>query len=559
MRKNFKYLLMAAAVIGFSLNFIACDDDDEKNDKSGIVVDKDVLKYGIEVDATIQTAEVSVAKEGLWIALIDDGDNEWVSIQNNQLTYVGAKTLKLDFKSNPDGMDRNAKLQLIDLDGNNPVTISIRQKGKGTNDGVLSSAAKYQEQGLGHGVVIGYFLDTDAVKRNQKDKPESFSIMKAKGNNSIYDMEKIQWKVDHNVGLKSLAYEETHNNVYELLAQLVDSTVAQHKNFEACVNMSASFGFIEFEAAVAYQAKKAQSSAHVDYSILRYAPLYEVSVSPSEIATYAMDESFEAMLNYDEKYDELTDKVIEKYGGWDALRKAKPITYEAYQKQLNKYRPDFGGVFSSGFSADLWKYYKAIIEKDTDAAIAALENIDESYSPFAITGGTWGGSMNVLCRVDTMSMVGKDSLYASLSVDLSSIGSVSGEVTLSSEGLDLYRNADIRVNLYGGDPTIGDGITSWLLSPDVTNYKSMQELLKQWVRTMKSPADPDCDEESAASPIEYTFTPIWMLMDPDYRQFARNWFYERYRGSTVLEFFGYCENPQDKWPKSPSQLLGSQD
>lgn len=559
MKKNFKYLLMAVAVVGLSLNFIACTDDEKDVKDSGMVIDKDVLKYGIEVDASMQTAGLSVSNQGLWIAIIDDGDNAWVRIEREKLTYKGSQTLKLFFKENTDGADRRANLQLYDLEGNDPVTIDIRQKGAGTNAGKRTSGVIYQGQGLGHGVVIDYFLNTDLVQQNQKNKPESFSISKAIGNNSVYDLAVIQEKVNENKGLRKIAYEETSNNVYELLAQLVDSTVSQHKNFEASVNMSASFGFIEFEAAVAYQAQKSQNSAHVDYTISRYAPLYEVRVSPAEIVSYAVDESAEAMIDYDDKYDELTEEVTAKYGGWKELQAKKPRSYEGYMKKLNKYRPDFGGVFSDGFSMDLWGYYKAIIEKDTAKAIAALENIDESYSPFVITGGTWGGSMNVFCRIDTMRMFGKDSLYASLSVDLSSLGSVSGEVSLSSEGMDLLRNAGLKIGMYGGDPTIGDGIVKWLLSSDVTSYREMQQLLKDWVLTMKSPADPEADEKTAASPIEYTFTPIWMIMDPDYRQFARNWFYDRYRGSTVLDFFGYCENPRDKWPKSPSQLLGSQD
>ncbi len=557
MKKQLSYLLLAGLTGCLSLTFAACSDDDNEND-AAIQVDKELLEHGIEVDANMQTAEVTVNKDGIWGALIDEGENTWVDFEESHLIYKGSQKLKLTFQSNPEGADRTAKLQLFGIDDNDPVIINIRQHGKGDNAGNPSSAVTFQSQGLGHGVVVNYFLDTDAVKQNQKSQPESFSIMKAKGNNSIYNMEKIQELVNTNK-LNKVAYEETSNSVYELTAALVDSTVAQSKRFTATVNMSASFGFIEFEAGVTYQAHKSQSSGHVDYSILRYAPLYEVNVSPAEIATYAMDESFEAMIGYEDEYEAITEQVEAKYGSWEALKKKSKITYNGWMKKLNKYRPDFGGVFSTGFSADIWEYYKAIMEENYDKAEAALENIDESYSPFVITGGTWGGSMNVLCRIDTMSMVGKDSLWAKLSLDVSGIGSVGGEVKLSSEGMDLFRNADLRISIYGGDPAIGDGITSWLLSPSVTNYSVMQGLLKEWIETMKSPADPDSDDKSAAAPIEYAFTPVWMLIDPEYRQFARDWFYEHYSGSTVLDFFGYCDNPRDKWPKQPSELLGSKE
>lgn len=556
MKRNFNHLLLAGLTGCLSLTFVACSDDDNENEAT-IKVEKELLEHGIEVDANMQTAEVAVNKDGIWGALIDEGENTWVDFEESQLIYKDSQKLKLTFQGNPDGADRTAKLQLFGIDNNEPVIINIRQRGKGDNAGQPSSAVIFQSQGLGHGVSVGYFLDNKAVE-NIKSKPESFSIIKASGANSIYNMEKIQNLVNTG-GLQRVAYEETNNNVYELTAALVDSTVAQSKRFEATVNMSASFGFIEFECGVEYQAKKSQKSGHVDYSILRYAPLYEVNVSPSEIATYAMDESFEAMINYDEEYDAITQKVEEKYGSWEALKKKSPITYNGWMKKLNTYRPDFGGVFSKGFSADVWEYYKAMMMEDYDKAEAALETIDESYSPFVITGGTWGGSMNVLCRVDTMEMKGKDSLWVEVSVEMGSIGSVSGDIKLSSDGMDLYRNANLNVSIYGGSPSIGDGITSWLLSPDVTSYGKMQSLLKEWIETMKSPADPDSDDTSSASPIEYAFTPVWMLIDPEYRQYARDWFYNRYSGSMVMDFFGFCENPRDKWPKEPSELLGSKD
>ena len=552
--KRMNYMLMAALMGGLSLTFVACSDDDNKG--AGIQVDEEVLAHGIEVNADMQTAQLPVSMEGNWTALIDEGENEWVCIVDDRIAFDGSKTLTLSFRSNPDGADRTAKLNLYALESNEVVTVNIRQQGHDANAAVKSSGVVFQSQGLGHGIVVSYFLDTDQVQRNQKNSPESFSMIKAKGINSVYDMEQIQSLVNRNV-LKKVAYEETANNVYELLATLVDSTVAQNKSFEASVNMSCSFGFIEFEAAVAYQATKNQSSGHVDYSILRYAPLYDVSVSPAEIAAYAMDESFEAMINYPDEYEKLTETIEAKYGSWEELEKKSPIAYKGYIKKLNKYRPDFGNVFSTGFSTDLWEYYKAIMEGKEDKAREALENIDESYSPFVITGGTWGGSMNVMARVDTMSMVGKDSLYASLNVDLSSFGSVGGEITLTSEGLDLFRNAELNVQLYGGDPSVGDAVTAWILSPDITNYSTLQKLLKDWILTMKSPADPEADDKTAAAPIEYVMTPVWMLIDPEYRKFARDWFYEKYRGSTVLEFFGYCETPRDKWPKEPSELLGN--
>ncbi len=552
--KKTNWMLMAVIFLGLSIAVSSCKDDD--NDTSSTIrVDEELIEKGLEVDANIQTVELAVEMDGMWTPLIDEGDNSWVYIENNHYMFEGPKKLKLAFTRNPEGTDRQAKLQLFTTETVDPVTINIRQKGHDENASAVTSGVVFQTQGLGHGVVINYFLDTAQVSKNIKNKPETFSILKASGNNSVYDMEKIQSLVNNGI-LKKAAYEETSNNVYELAASLVDSTVVQHKDFSASVNMSASFGFLEFEAAFTYKASKSQSSGHVDYTILRYAPLYEVGVSPAEIAAYAIDQSIEPMINYDDEYNKVTEAVEKKYGGWEQLKKKSAIVYNGWMKKLNKFRPDFGGVFSTGFGADLWEYYRAMMEENEEKAKAALESIDENYSPFVITGGTWGGSMNVLCRVDTMRMEGEDELEASLKADLNNIGSVGGEVHLSSDGLDLFRNSDVRISIYGGDPSIGDGITKWLLSPQVTDYTQMQTLLRKWIKTMKSPADPESDTKSSAAPIEYIFTPVWMLFDQEYRQFARDWFFERYKGSSVMDFFGYCENPRDKWPSEPSQLLG---
>jgi len=544
MKKYFNYLLMAAVVLGLSWSVTSCKDDDDKDEKEvqKVVVDEDLIAHGLEVSGKGASVSVEVKINGTWSADLEGADEDWVTIVNNHLFYSNSRTLKLDVSANPSGADRKATLNLFGLEGD-PITINITQHGRDTNDDIRSSALFFQDDGLGHGVVTAYAMDTAAVKKiidveKAKDpsKKVKFDWTNIKGNNIVYNMEQIQKLVNNGV-LDKGAYSETRIPTYDLKATLIDSTVSQKKDFGVGINMELSFGFIEFSAGVTYTAKKTENRAHVDYSICRNAPMYNSVVSPLEIATYAKDQSIDAIEKYGEEWEKLEEQVVEKYGSWEELQKKNKMIYNAWKKKLDKYRPDFGKVFSTGFTALLWEYYKAMINDDENAAKKALANIDEAFSPFFITGGNWGGSLNVLCRIDTLAMTGKDSLYATLTGSLAGIGSVNGELHLSTEGLNLYRQANIDVNMVGGDPAVGDMVTAWLLSPDVTSYAKLQQTLAAWIDSMKSPADPEANDKNCSVPTEFFYSPIWQLFDPDYRDFARDWFVEKYKNNKSISAY----------------------
>ena len=262
-------------------------------------------------------------------------------------------------------------------------------------------------------------------------------------------------------------------------------------------------------------------------------------------------------MKYGEEYAKLEEDVATKYGSWDEMKKKNVFLYNAWKKKLDTYRPDFGNVFSTGFSGVLWDYYKGMMTGDTQGADKALANIDESFSPFFITGGDWGGSMSILVRIDTTKMQGKDTLWAKLTGSLGNFGDVSGELELSTDGMNMLRDCKIDVNLLGGDPKVGDEVTSWILSPDVTSYSRLQGVLSNWIDSMTSPSEGG-SKQSSALPTDYIYTPIWQLMDPDYRDYARDWFMAKYKDNpSVMSYFAIAEGTHASKDDAGALMAGS--
>jgi len=561
MKKHFNFLLMAALVGSLSLTTVACsDDDDDKKEQtvSNVTIDDDIIAHGLQVNPNGETMTVNVKMNGTWSAAIENGtedDNDWAIIENEHLTFSDDRTLKLSFTPNKLATDRNATLEIFGIEGE-PISVKISQRGLGTN-AATGSALSFEGQGLGHSADVRYAMDTAYIHQQVRDGKE-FDWTHLKKENMIYNMNGIKKLVDAGA-LNPQTYVEVPIPTYDLVAHLLDSTVCQDKDFGVGIHMSLSFGFIEFSAGVEYTAKKKEQRGHIDYSITRNAPMYNAVVSPVEIATYAVDQSADAIEKYGEEYAALNEKVEEKYGSWEELKKKNAFTYNSWRKKLDKYRPNFGNVFSTGFSAALWAYYKAYMEENMEAADKALNRIDEDFSPFFITGGNWGGSMSILARIDSTSMRGKDSLWAELKGDLASFGSVNGSLHLSTEGMNLYRNLRFNIKLLGGDPAVGDQVSAWLMGPNQTDYSKLQGVLKSWIESMQSPNSDNANDKNCAMPTEFFYTPIWRVMDPEYRDYARDWFIKKYASNpSVSTFFGVSEGTVDE-KGAGSRLCGDND
>ena len=73
----------------------------------------------------------------------------------------------------------------------------------------------------------------------------------------------------------------------QLAAAMIDESMVSVKKFDATLTMSCNFGAINFSAHGKYTSKKKQSYSHVDYVITRFSPMYNVTLSPAEIRTFA--------------------------------------------------------------------------------------------------------------------------------------------------------------------------------------------------------------------------------------------------------------------------------
>ena len=123
--------------------------------------------------------------------------------------------------------------------------------------------------------------------------------------------------------------------------------------------------------------------------------------------------------------------------------------------------------------------------------------------------------------------------------------------------MNMLRDCKIDVNLLGGDPKVGDEVTSWILSPDVTSYSRLQGVLSNWIDSMTSPSEGG-SKQSSALPTDYIYTPIWQLMDPDYRDYARDWFMAKYKDNpSVMSYFAIAEGTHASKDDAGALMAGS--
>ena len=128
-----------------------------------------------------------------------------------------------------------------------------------------------------------------------------------------------------------------------------------------------------------------------------------------------------------------------------------------------------------------------------------LNAIDDDYGPFFISGGDFGGNLNLHARVDTMYLEGNSQLSAELSADLSGMFQVGGSVNFTQEGAQLFRNSDITIGIYGGSAAVTQNeLATFFGSTGMTDREVFQGILNRWAESLKG-----CDEDeipSQASP-----------------------------------------------------------
>ena len=558
--KRFLQPLLAVALLAGVTTFTGCKSEEDTVEKVTLDIDSNLLKNGIEAKAESSIMTVNVACTGSWSAALDE-TCDWCRLDDRELTYNGSRTLRLVFDENETGTDRITTLY---IEANGEISeMPIRQKSIDLNGSGETFAAK----GLGCGIDYDYVLNTKGIgqKRMQEEeqiekgtlKPENrtkFESTKVKKNNQIFNMARIE-ELQADGKLTKAAYTEASIEQADLVANLVDSCLMQSKTFEAKLTMGVTFGFIEFTAALNYNSRKMENRAHVDYVISRNAPMYNAIVSEGEISTYANDK----MLDYVGDVKSITEQIEAKkqyfyaLNGSQTLKKAQEKQIDRLKQKLSRPKLD---VFNLNFEQKYFELYEAVMAEETAKADNVLNTIDNLYGPFYIGGGDFGGAFSILCKVDTMFLKGEASIDAKVQLDASSAFKLDGDVTYSEEGANLFRNSNITVNVWGGSANeTSDAILGHLLSDDVTNYKKLQTIMKDWVNSMKSGGN---FQISRATPISFVVVPIWSLFDDeDVQAYAQNYFLKKYADRGIYNYLGIMRGNKDA--KSVEEIVNGED
>lgn len=541
MKKRMNFWLMAALVCGLSLGVTSCKDDDDDNGSektSTVTLDSDLLTRGIETEMKSAAIDVKVTADGLWTANL--GKNaDWVMIKDWQVTYEGSQTLTLLFDENPTGYDRTTTLTIGNSDGEFQ-KVTVRQTplvdGKAPTNG---SGLAFAGQGVGCGIDYDYVLNV----YNKANSKEKFEPTKIKKPNNIFNIAYIE-DLQKNGGLGPSAYTETPISISELTAQMLDSSMVKVKDVNFNLKLSISFGAINFSAQGAYTSKKTQTESAVDYVINRFAPMYNVVVSPAEIRAYAVNKKNNKIdAGTDNAAEDEIDAMIERYAKINKRRgrtglNANGLTAEqqteidAMYDQLDRsVSHTFGGVFSGNFTSAYNKLYNALVptKKDYTAADQVLNQLDNDYGPFFIAGGDFGGGIVVHCHALDRMLDGNGTFSGHLAAAAGGHFNVSGSFSYTEEGLETLHECNPDLYIYGGSAIkTTNTLMDIILGQKVNDRERWLTALKDWVNSMYT-ADDNKPSQSMASPLSFIVEPIWTLFDePAIQEYVQNYFIKKY-------------------------------
>ena len=566
MKKSFHFLLMAALVCGLSLGVTSCKDDDnnDNNDSSEesyatLTFDSDQLAHGIETDIQSAVIEVPVKASGTWTATLRTGkkskeDPEWCNILDWKVSYEGNQTLQLAIDANLTKAGRTCYL-VVGNGGEKYTTITVYQnttyKGE---DASNSSGQAFSDLGMGTGIDYDYLLNM----KNKTDETREFDPTMVHGVNNIFNLTQIT-KLQAQGKLQPSAYVEAPIELDNLKAALLDSSVVQSKTITVSVELGVEFGVIAFKGKGGYESDKKEAKTHIDYTIVRQAPMYNVYLSPAELTAYAarnrqVDEDEQDIL------EEEIEKVKNKYNKTNqrALKKGKltesdldedGLTEDQSLEIENMYDAvpvnfDHAGIFSSAFCNRYNELYNAITRKnlrnkpiDTQAADNTLSLLDSQFGPFYIDGGNFGGLMVVHARVDSMSQEGQTTFGGEISLDaLGATITLKGDFSYTEDGYNAWHKIRPDFHIYGGNARDTSAkLLSILASGRPNDMTKWQGVLLDWIGSMESPeGDVPVNEQSKASPITFIIQPIWQIFnEPDIHSYVKEYFMKKYKNRGI--------------------------
>ena len=543
---------MAAALIAASmLSLASCKDDDEEktsdNSQGNSISldDPEMFNKGFNVGMGNQLSTLNIKSKGQWSAVVDP-DCNWCDIDDQQVTYDGDKTLTLRLDANTTGVDRSTTLYVISKDGEEH-ELKITQ-GASDSNGSLGEADNWAAKGIGMGVDYDYAFN---VKKNGFSK-ENFDPTLVKKNNGLFNMAKIEQLIASKQ-LNATAYTATPIELSNLTATLFDSTLCQSKTTTLELTLSVSFGAIEFSAGLSYNAQKSEDRVYVDYVISREAPMYNVVVSEAEIAKYAEIADVKHKNNIAQIQKEIEDKIEEfKAINVACGLPATPLK-KSQQKIVDKLRQkithsDFGGVFTTAFASSYTDLYEAVSDEEYEKADQIMNTIDNYWGPFYISAANFGGALTIHCHVNNDKMEGEADIEGNLNGSFAGAFDVHGEFSYSETGMSILRDINTKIDIQGGDANATtDALFAVFASDDVSNYNKIQEILTNWVNSMKTQADGGTYNASRAVPIRFSINPIWNLFaDPETQEYAQNYFMKKYADRNIATYFSIMKGEKDE-------------
>lgn len=547
-------MLVAAAAL------FSCQKEDTP---STVTIDNNLKTYGVETDMQSAMIEVPVKCDGEWHVTVSQSKPHWMRIEGWQIIYKGDATLTLIIDENLTKVDREATLRITNNVGDLVQTIMVTQfynyKGEAPTNG---SALAFADKGLGTALAYDYALN---LKQMVNMNPNDYQASKVHLLNNVLNFARIEDWMSRGIMQKS-TYVEAPIPVSNLQAILLDSCLVQNKHLEVAMDLGIEFGPLTVKGHGEYNSTREESRAHVDYSIIRHAPMYNVYLSPAELSAFATDSRYnkvdfdaddaafaqvdECILRY-QRYNKRTGKTNLNYRG---LTEEQEIEISNMEAAINL-RYDHAGIFSTAFNERYNELYNAIVRRKNqgkDVSLDELEPIlgalDSEFGPFIIAGGDYGGAMFLHCAIDTMKLDGRAKFDGKIAAEFAGIGNFEGSVTYSEEGYSLLRDSDTDIQILGGSANeTADKMLECITSGDATDLGNWHQLLVEWVQSMYSDGSPDkpfsgTPNVSKAVPISFTVTPIWtFIREAEIQKYVKDYFMAAYKERGIGNYFGIME------------------
>ena len=530
---KYKFLLFSVYVGLFATTLSSCSES-EKVQTGSLSIDPSFTTRGVETEVKSALIEIPVQCDGKWLAVVEDSCS-WLSIlHEGKHVHKGNGKIILKVDENRTQVGRKNTVTILDFN-ENAVEIPVYQTNTYYGEPLSNGTASwFTNNGIGCGANYKYFMQPDE-NRGGSGKTD-FDPTKVPNGNAIFNVATLETKQT-----TGSVNDDFYVNAKIPLAQLDDkmlvNSITKSQHLDASIEMGCSFGFIEFEARGNYVSDLNNTSEQVNYSICREAPVLNSTLQVANIASYAA-QSLNASLT-DESLNDQEDDILEKYQNASKIRKRQ---YEKALKELRK--PDFGGVFTKAFTDAYWDLYYAWYYQEelgastSDSKIkAALGVLDNTWGPYFISGGQFGGSLNLYATVDKKNLDENTTFNAEVTGNISDAFNLSGAVAFTSAGKQLYEKSIVKMLIYGGDAANAlNGISDFLEGSDMTSTIELQEILRVWSDSFADfTTQPDGSvEPTEAAPISFTITPIWTLFNEgELQNIVKDYFMEKYKDKGI--------------------------